>query len=203
MSASSNESASAIGQQLAFLAELDKLKSVLRASPLVDRSRKENSAEHSWHIAMFAFTLAEHSDGADMLRVIKMLLLHDIVEIDAGDVPFFATGGDKAAMAKTERQAAERIFRLLPPEQGAEMLALWQEFEAAETKEARFAKAIDRLQPLLINTLTGGGTWNEFGVTEAQAMDRYGAIISRGSPALWEEASRLVARHFAEQRKTA
>jgi putative hydrolases of HD superfamily len=194
---------SPIAQQLAFLAELDKLKSVLRASPLVNGSRKENSAEHSWHIAMFAFTLAEHSGGADILRVIKMLLLHDIVEIDAGDVPFFATGGDKAAEAKTEREAADRIFGMLPPEQGTQMLTLWLEFEAAETKEARFAKAIDRLQPLLINTLTNGGTWNDFGVTEKQAMDRYGAIISRGSPALWEEASRLVAQHFAEQRKKA
>ncbi len=193
---------SVIGQQLAFLAELDKLKSVLRVSPLVDGSRKENSAEHSWHIAMFAFTLAEHSGGANILRVIKMLLLHDIVEIDAGDVPFFAVGSDTAAVARMEREAADRIFGLLPPEQGAEMLALWLEFEAAETKDARFAKAIDRLQPLLINTLTGGGTWNDFGVTESQAMNRYGAIISRGSPALWEEASRLVAQHFAEQRKT-
>jgi putative hydrolase of HD superfamily len=194
---------SPIAQQLAFLAELDKLKSVLRASPLVNGSRKENSAEHSWHIAMFAFTLAEHSGGADILRVIKMLLLHDIVEIDAGDVPFFATGGDKAAEAKTEREAADRIFGLLPPEQGAQMLALWLEFEAAETKEARFAKAIDRLQPLLINTLTNGGTWNDFNVTEKQAMDRYGAIISRGSPALWEEAARRVAQHFAERGKKA
>jgi putative hydrolase of HD superfamily len=194
---------SPIGQQLAFLAELDKLKSVLRASSLVDGSRKENSAEHSWHIAMFALTLAEHSDGADILKVIKMLLLHDIVEIDAGDVPFFAAGGDKAAEAKTEQQAADRIFGLLPSAQRDEMMALWQEFEAAETKEARFAQAIDRLQPLLINTLTNGGTWNEFNVTESQAMNRYGAIISRGSPALWEEAARRVAQHFAEQRKNA
>lgn len=196
-------SSSVISQQFAFLAELDKLKSVLRASPLVNGSRKENSAEHSWHIAMFALTLAEHSDGADILKVIKMLLLHDIVEIDAGDVPFFATGGDKAAEAKTEREAADRIFGLLPESQGAQMMALWLEFEAAETKEARFAKAIDRLQPLLINTLTHGGTWNDFGVSEQQALDRYGAIISRGSPALWEEAARRVKAHFAESAKKA
>ena len=200
---SSSVIGSVIGQQLAFLAELDKLKSVLRASPLVNGSRKENSAEHSWHIAMFAFTLAEHSGGADILKVVKMLLLHDIVEIDAGDTPFFATGGDKAAEALVERRAAERIFGMLPADQGAEMLALWLEFEAAETREARFAKAIDRLQPLLINTLTNGGTWNDFGVNEQQAMDRYGAIISRGSPALWEEAARRVAEHFAGQRKKA
>lgn len=198
-----SDASGVIRQQFAFLAELDKLKSVLRASTLIDRSRRENSAEHSWHIAMFAFTLAEHSGGADIARVIRMLLLHDIVEIDAGDTPFFATGGDAAALAKTERDAADRIFGLLPDGQGAEMRALWEEFETGESVDARFAKAIDRLQPLLVNTLTDGGTWNEFGVSEALAMQRYGAIISKGSPDLWQEASRLVAQHFAGQGKKA
>jgi putative hydrolase of HD superfamily len=191
-----------IRQQFAFLAEIDKLKSILRASPLIDRSRKENSAEHSWHIAMFALTLAEHSGGADISRVIRMLLLHDIVEIDAGDTPFFAPGGG-AGPAKSEHDAAIRIFGLLPEGQGAEMRALWEEFEAGDTTDARFAKALDRLQPLLVNTLTDGGTWNEFGVTEAQAMQRYGAIIAKGSPDLWRAASALVAGHFAERRKKA
>lgn len=192
--------ADTIQQQFAFLAEIDKLKSVLRQTTLIDRSRRENSAEHSWHLAMFALTLQDHATDIDIVLVLKMLLLHDIVEIDAGDVPFFAEGVDKAAMEKAEQLAAERIFGLLPAGQGAEMKAIWREFEAAETPSARFAKALDRLQPLLINTLTEGGTWNDFGVTEDQAMNRYGAIINAGSPALWREASRLVAAHFTKKR---
>lgn len=189
-----------IQQQFAFLAELDKLKSVLRQTTLIDRSRKENSAEHSWHLAMFALTLQDHASDIDVVLVVKMLLLHDIVEIDAGDVPFFAKGVDKAAMEKAEQLAAQRIFGLLPVEQGKQMTAIWQEFEAAQTPSARFAKALDRLQPLLINTLTDGGTWNDFGVTEEQAMNRYGAIINAGSPELWREASKLVTAHFMKKR---
>jgi putative hydrolase of HD superfamily len=193
-------SAESIAKQLAFLAEIDKLKSVLRASTILDKSRKENSGEHSWHLAMFALVLAEHGK-ADPVRVIKMLLVHDIVEIDAGDAPFFAKDIDRAALAKAEDRAADRIFGLLPSEQAAEFTALWQEFEAAETEDARFAKALDRLQPLLGNVLTGGGTWNDFNVSEAEAMSRYGAVIEMGSPALWEEAARRIAQHFAETRK--
>jgi putative hydrolase of HD superfamily len=193
-----------IRQQFAFLAEIDRLKTVMRQSPLLDRSRKENSAEHSWHLTMFALTLVEHAGsggGVDLFRVIRMLMLHDIVEIDAGDTPFFAKGIDQAKTEKAELHAAKRIFGLLPAEQGSAMLALWQEFEAAETPDARFAKALDRLQPLLVNTLTDGGTWNDFGVSEEEAVRRYGAIISKGSPALWREAQKLVALHFARQRQ--
>jgi putative hydrolase of HD superfamily len=191
-------SSDAITQQLAFLAEIDKLKSVLRATPLIDRSRRENSAEHSWHLAMYALTLAGHAPpGADIVRVIRMLLIHDIVEIDAGDSPFFAANTDKAALATAEEAAAERIFGLLPEDQGAEIKALWREFEAAETPSARFAKALDRLQPLITNTLTGGGTWNDFNVSEAQALARYGAVIEAGSPSLWAEARRKITAHFA------
>lgn len=194
-----------IRQQFAFLAELDRLKSVLRQSPLLDRSRRENSAEHSWHLAMFALTLAEHADtrrgGIDTFRVIRMLLLHDIVEIDAGDTPFFARGVDYAETEKSELQAARRIFGLLPAEQGGAMLDLWLEFEGAETPDARFAKALDRLQPLLANALTDGGTWVEFSVSEEEALGRYGPIISAGSPALWREAQTLVAQYFARKRE--
>ena len=186
-----------IRQQLAFLAELDRLKSVVRQSPLINRSRRENSAEHSWHLAMFALVLAEGAPGVDALHVVKLLLVHDIVEIDAGDAPIHVAGNDKSALEQAERQAAERIFGLLPPGQGRELLALWREFEEAGTPAARFAKALDRLQPLLLNTLTDGGTWTENGVTEQQVMDRYGPAIEAGSPALWQEASKLVRQHFA------
>jgi putative hydrolase of HD superfamily len=127
-----------------------------------------------------------------------MLLIHDIVEIDAGDAPIHVVGTDVAALQQVERQAAERIFGLLPSEQGRELLALWLEFEAAETSAARFAKALDRLQPLFLNTLTDGGTWSAKGVTEQQVLERYGPTIERGSPALWEEAKKLVRRYFAD-----
>jgi putative hydrolase of HD superfamily len=146
-----------IRQQLAFLAELDRLKSVVRQSPLVDRSRKESSAEHSWHLAMFAFVLVDSVPGADALYAVKLLLIHDIVEINAGDAPIHVAGKDKAALEQAEQQAAKRIFGLLPAEQGKELLTLWNEFEEARTPAARFAEALDRLQPLFLNTLTDGG----------------------------------------------
>lgn len=192
-------SADIIQQQLTFLAELDQLKSIVRQSPLINRSRKENSAEHSWHLAMFALVLLEHAEGVDAFHVVKLLLLHDIVEIDAGDAPIHVTGKDKALLEQEERRAAERIFGLLPSKQGQDLLALWLEFEAAETSEARFAKALDRLQPLLLNTLTDGGTWTENGLTEQQVIERYGPTIEGGSPVLWQAASKLVRRHFAQQ----
>lgn len=187
----------AIRQKLTFLAELDHLKSVVRQSSIINRTRKENSAEHSWHLAMFALVLAGSVPGINTLHAVKLLLVHDIVEIDAGDVPIHAVGQDKAALEQAERQAAKRIFGLLPLEQTYEFLSLWQEFEEAMTPAARFAKALDRLQPLLLNTLTDGGTWTENGVTEQQVMDRYGPTIEAGSPLLWQEASRLVRQHFA------
>jgi len=186
-----------IRQQLAFLAELDRLKSVVRQSSLIDRSRKENSAEHSWHLAMFALVLADSAPGVDSLHAVKLLLIHDIVEIDAGDAPIHVAGKDKAALEQAEQQAAKRIFGLLPAEQGKELLTLWTEFEEAQTPAARFAKALDRLQPLFLNILTSGGTWTENGVTEQQVMERYGPTIEAGSPLLWHEASRLVQQHFA------
>ncbi len=193
------EALESIRRQLAFLSEIDRLKSVLRQSPLIDRSRRENSAEHSWHLAMFALVLSEHAEGVDALHVAKLLLLHDIVEIDAGDTPIHVAGRDKAELAQEERAAAERIFGLLPPHQGQEFLSLWLEFEAGVTPNARFAKALDRLQPLLLNTLTEGGTWTENGVTEQQVMERYGPAIEGGSALLWQVASALVRQHFGKQ----
>ncbi|MES1954478.1 metal dependent phosphohydrolase [Salinisphaera hydrothermalis EPR70] len=183
-------------EQLAFLAEIDALKTIVRQSPLANRSRRENSAEHSWHLAMFALVFADDAT-VDTARVIQMLLVHDIVEIDAGDTPIHGEYDPKAVEAR-ERAAADRLFGILPEDQAANLLALWQEFEAAQTPEARFAKALDRLQPLLLNTLTGGGTWAENGVSEADVLARYGPTIERGSTALWRHARTLVERHFAD-----
>ncbi|MFJ9533922.1 HD family hydrolase [Herbaspirillum sp. NPDC101396] len=185
-------------KQLGFLREIDRLKTVVRQSPLLDQSRKENSAEHSWHLAMYAMLLSEYANGTvDANRVIRMLLLHDIVEIDVGDFPIHG-GSSAVVQAEQEAKAAERLFGLLPEAQGDQFLALWQEFEHAETDDAKFAKALDRFQPLLINIFTGGGTWTENGVSLEQVLSRYGPVIKRGAPELWSACEEWVARHFAE-----
>lgn len=190
----------ALTRRLAFLAELEKLKLVTRQSPLVDRSRKENSAEHSWHLAMFALVLAPHAPGIDVSRVISMLLVHDIVEIDAGDVPYHLANKDHASIAAAEQAAAVRIFGLLPDEQESDLRTLWDEFEAAQTPEARFAKGLDRLQPVLLNLMTDGGTWDDFEVTEELVMARCGPPIESASPELWTAATRLIRAHFEGRR---
>jgi len=184
--------------QLHFLREIDRLKSVVRQSPLLDRSRKENSAEHSWHLAMYALILNEYASGAvNTNRVIQMLLLHDLVEIDVGDFPLH--GGSSAMLqAELEYKAAERLLGLLPSPQRDEYLGLWLEFERAETQDAQFAKALDRFQPLLTNIYTGGGTWTENGVTLEQVFSRYGPVIKRGAPRLWDECEQWVTRHFQQ-----
>ena len=183
-------------RQLAFLREIDRLKSVVRMSPLIDQSRRENSAEHSWHLAMYALVLSEHAAApVDVVRVVKMLLLHDIVEIDAGDTPFHDPSM-QAGQAEREQRAAERIFSLLPAAQAAEFRGLWTEFEAAESDDAKFAKSLDRFQPLLHNVATGGGTWIAPGLDEAQVVSRNGPTIALGAPALWEAAAKLVRAHF-------
>lgn len=185
-------------RQLQFLREIDRLKNIVRQSPLHDGSRRENSAEHSWHLAMFAWTLsASAEDGVDIGRVIRMLLLHDVVEIDAGDTPLH--GPALAQQSEREQQAAQRIFGLLPDEQRTELLALWQEFETAESADARFAKALDRLQPLLANVAAGGGTWIDNDVGYEQVLERYGPVIRRGSRSLWQIAERMVRKHFGRE----
>jgi putative hydrolase of HD superfamily len=190
---------SALEKQLSFLKEIDRLKTVVRQSPLLDKSRKENSAEHSWHLAMYALLLNEYACGAvSTHRVIQMLLLHDLVEIDVGDFPIHG-GSSSELQAEQESRAAARLFGLLPPQQGSELLALWQEFERAETEDAQFAKALDRFQPLLINVFTGGGTWTENGVSLEQVLARYGPIIKRGAPLLWTVCEQWVTQHFAGQ----
>lgn len=192
---------SALEKQLSFLREIDRLKSVVRQSPLLDKSRKENSAEHSWHLAMYALLLNEYASGpVNTHRVIQMLLLHDVVEIDVGDVPIHG-GASGDWQAELEAKAAARLFGLLPTQQGNEFLALWQEFEAAESEDAQFAKALDRFQPLLVNVFTGGGTWAENGVSLEQVFSRYGPVIKKGAPLLWTVCEQWVSRHFAEQAK--
>lgn len=170
-------------QQLAFLAEIDRLKRVERRTPLTDGSRLENSAEHSWHLAVFAMVLREHVEGpVDLLRVLQMIALHDIVEIDAGDTFAYDTGAH-TSKAEREAGAAERLFGLLPADQGAECRRLWDEFEARETNEARLANAVDRLQPLLLNSTAGGGSWRDAQVTRAKVEARM-APVSDALPAL-------------------
>ena len=184
-------------QQLAFLRELDKLKGVLRRTSLIDRSRLENSAEHSWHLGAMALTLAEYApEGTNLSRVVEMLLVHDIVEIDAGDTFAF----DKAAnVGKADREAlaAGRLFGLLPDDAGLRLRALWEEFEAEKTREARFANALDRFQGLLMNDAPGdGGTWRIHGVTSTQVLERM-APIQYGAPALWPVVLGAVERAVA------
>ena len=174
-----------IQQQFAFLAEMDKLKLIMRQTPLLDGSRKENDAEHSWHLAMLVMILSEYAEPpVDMARVLQMVLIHDVVEIDAGDTYCYnaAAHHDKV---ERELRAAERLFGLLPGDQGEQLRGLWEEFEARETPEARFANAVDRVQPLLHNCLTGGGSWREHGVKLSQVLERNRPILE-GSPRLWE-----------------
>lgn len=179
-----------LAAQFAFLNEADRLKSVLRATTLVDGSRSENSGEHSWHLALYALVLADHAPpGVDIGRVIRMLLVHDLVEIDVGDVPIHSANGQahgSTEIAEAEARAAARIFGLLPEDTGAELLALWTEFEAAESLDAVFAKALDRVQPVMANLMSGGGTWKTYNVTAEQLDLRVGTKIARGAPALWE-----------------
>lgn len=177
---------SRIDAQLAFLIEADRLKSTLRATTLCDKSRQENSAEHSWHIALYALVMAEHANRpVNINRVIKMLLIHDLVEIDAGDTPIHGDY-DAAAMEAIEQAAAQRIFGLLPPDQAKDFRTLWDEFEAAQSDDAIFAKSIDRVQPVISNLETGGGTWPEYNVTPEQLQTRVGAKVQKGAPAIWD-----------------
>jgi putative hydrolase of HD superfamily len=178
--------------QLAFLVEVDRLKLIERRSFITDASRRENSAEHSWHLAMLALVLSEHaSDRVDIARVVAMVLVHDIVEIDAGDVFVYADEAAHAAKAEREAVAAERIFALLPPDQAPTFRALWEEYEAGTTDDAQFAAALDRLQPLLLNIAAGGMTWREHGITADRVVER-NAVIGGGAPTLWERARELI-----------
>jgi len=183
-----------LDRQIGFLLEADRLKTVLRQSTLTDRSRRENSAEHSWHLALMALVLAEHAPpGTDLGRVMAMVVVHDLVEIDAGDLSVYAPEAEQARQRRAERAAADRIFTLLPPGQASALRALWDEFEERATAEAKFARALDRLQPMLINMMTGGGTWRSPGVTADRALARV-ALVEDGSPSLGAYARDMIDR---------
>lgn len=171
-------------QQIAFVVEIDRLKQVLRQTLLMDASRRENSAEHSWHLAMMALVLAEYAPAeVDIQRAIHQVLIHDLVEIDAGDTFCYDTAANNDK-ADREQQAADRIFGLLPGAIAQDLRQLWDEFEAQATPTARFAASLDRIQPLLHNWQTGGGTWKQHGISRAQVMQRM-APVKTGAPELW------------------
>ncbi|MDE1221635.1 HD domain-containing protein [Vibrio aestuarianus] len=181
-----------LGQQLELVMELDRLKSVLRRTRVKSADgRLENSAEHSWHVALMAVLMEEHSNQpVDIAKVIKMLLLHDIVEIDAGDT-FVYDVVASAEQEENELKAAQRLFALLPKEQGEELFAVWLEFEAAQSAEALFAKALDRIIPMLLNFHNQGQSWLEHGVTRQQALT-VNRRIDDGSHALWQHAQQMI-----------
>ena len=178
-------------QQVAFIKEIDKLKYIQRKTKLFNSDRHENDAEHSWHLAMMTIVLAEHSDKPiDILKVVKMVLIHDIVEIDAGDIFIYDTVKNHSNTDE-ELLAAQRIFGLLPEEQAKEFIAIWQEFEDGKTDEAKFAKTMDRFEPLLQNTSNNGGTWKEFDVPYQKVYDKKVAIKD-GSATIWKYAENLI-----------
>jgi putative hydrolase of HD superfamily len=182
-------------KQLAFIYEIDKLKSVYRRTYLLTGERNENSAEHSWQVAIMVNVLAEYAkEPIDVSRVMHMILLHDIVEIDSGDVFVYDQAGMAEKPAK-EKLAADRIFGLLPSDKASEYKALWEEFEAVETADARFAAALDRLMPVLHNIYGNKSTWKEHGVTLEQVIAR-NEHIEDGSPELWEYAQKLIRQEF-------
>ncbi len=177
-----------LSDQLRFLLEADRLKGVIRLNRIADGSRRENTAEHSWHLALFAMVLSDYAVApVDVWRVVQMLILHDLVEIEAGDTPLHLTLTD-TGQAERERAAADILFGMLPPDQGLAFRALWEEFEAAESADAQFAKACDRLQPILLNHVVGGGTWSvrpDFNIDIEKQLTRR---IEHGSPTLWAAA---------------
>jgi putative hydrolase of HD superfamily len=178
-------------RQMRFLFEADKLKEVLRRTRLPQSQRAENSAEHTWHIVLMAVILTEHAPaGTDVVRVMKMLLIHDLVEIDAGDTFGYDTAGHEDKRER-EVRAADRIFGLLPAAQAAEIRALWEEFEAGETAEAKYALAMDRFQAVMVNYLSNGGSWREHRVTADRVLVR-NQVIENSSPVLWAYARNLI-----------
>jgi len=178
--------------QIEFIAEVDKLKKIQRRTMLLDRSRQENSAEHCWHIALIVLVLSEYADEDDLnlLQVIKLLLVHDLVEIDADDTYCYdEIGGQDQKIRETK--AADRIFNILPPDQAASFRSLWDEYETRETPESRFANALDRLQPLLHNYFTHGHTWKKYGIRKNQVIKRM-KPVDEGSHFLWDYVSSLI-----------
>ena len=177
--------------QIAFIHEIDKLKYIQRKTRLFNSERSENDAEHSWHLAMMTIVLAEHANiPVDVLKVLKMVLIHDIVEIDAGDIFLYDTKISHSN-AIAERLAAERIFGMLPEDQAHELMSLWEEFEACVTEEAKFAKSMDRFEPLLQNISNNGGTWKEYDVDYSNVYKTQ-VVIKDGSTAIWDIAEPML-----------
>lgn len=182
-------------KQIAFIMELDKIKQIGRQTYLADGSRKENDAEHSWHLALMCFVLAEYAnEPIDVLKTMKMVLLHDVIEIDAGDTYAYDTEGNKTKRER-EVKAADRIFGLLPEGQRTEFRGLWDEFEKMETPEAKFANMLDKVQPLLLNDASGGRSWEEHAVRGSQVMKR-NERTHEGSEKIWEYAKTLIEKNM-------
>jgi len=178
-------------QQIEFIIAIDQLKDVLRRTYVMSGDRLENSAEHSWQLAVMGLTLAEHAnEPVDPMRVVKMVLVHDIVEIDAGDTYCYDANAE-LDKAEREQRAADRIFGILPADQAREFRALWEEFEARQTPDARFGAALDRLMPILHNYHTGGRSWREHGIHRSQVIAR-NRHSAEGSEALWDMARALI-----------
>jgi putative hydrolase of HD superfamily len=183
-------------KQINFIIEMDKVKHIGRQTYLADASRKENDAEHSYHLALMAFILADYAnEPIDVLKTMKMVLLHDVIEIDAGDTYAYDEEGNKSKRVR-ELHAADRIFGLLPEAQMWEYRELWDEFEAMETAEAKFANMLDKVQPLLLNDASGGRSWEEHGVKKSQVLSR-NARTHEGSEKIWEYARDIIERATA------
>lgn len=186
-------------KQIQFIMELDKIKKIGRQTYLSDASRKENDAEHSWHLALMAFVLADYSnEPIDVLKTMKMVLLHDVIEIDAGDTYAYDTEANKTKRER-ELKAADRIFGLLPEAQKLEYRGLWDEFEAMETPESKFANMLDKVQPLLLNDASGGKSWAEHGVQISQVLKR-DERVHEGSEEIWAYAKSILDKNVKKGR---
>jgi len=182
---------SRLEQQFRFLTEIDKLKKIERQNLITDSSRRENSAEHSWHLALLAIILSEYAaEPVNLFRVVKMLLVHDLVEIDAGDV-FVHTAEELRLQADREQVAAARIFAILPRDQAEDMMTCWREFEDGRSLEAKFAKSLDRVQPVLLHEATDAVVWQEYGTTKAQILEAMRGL-RENTPRLWPKIGAVI-----------
>jgi putative hydrolase of HD superfamily len=187
-----------LAKQIEFIVEVDKLKEIFRQTILTQSRRAENDAEHSWHLCLCAIVLAEHAKekNVDILRVLKMVIIHDLVEIDAGDTFAYDTAR-MVGQHDREAVAATRIFGMLPEDQSREFRALWDEFEERKTPESKFASSLDRFQPMLLNVRTQGHAWNKHGVTRDRVIAR-NKHVAEGAPAVWTYAERMLERAVAK-----
>ncbi len=192
MTPESSPAVDRLARQIRFIVEVDKLKEIFRQTLTINSRRRENDAEHSWHLCLLVITLAEHANQPDLdvLRVLKLVIIHDLVEIDAGDTFAYDTAGMATQHAR-EAVAADRIFGLLPDDQARDFRALWDEFEARQTPESRFAAAVDRFQPMLLNCRTEGAAWRRHGITRDRVLAR-NAYLAEGSTALWAYAEAMI-----------